>query len=517
MTDRRDPDDRSLFKRSISRRGLLIGAAGAVGGLAVWRLAGGLGSAAPNDGLAAAFAEREAVDAWAPDPMAVPEGFRVVVIGAGIAGSTAAYFVRRALGDGVRIVVHEKNDRVGGRVRSTILAGGHIELGATLLHSSNRHLVGIARSAGLVPVPPHNRRTEDDGRLAIWSGDDFVFETAPSQWRTTARTFLRYGRAPLRARALVRAFVDDWTQIYALQAQGEAFDTPDALFERLGLRRFAAEASAEFFRARGLSDRFMDELVTAVSRVNYNQDARLNAFANAVSLTGAGWAGGALASIRGGNVQLCEHALRSAGAELRRGVRVAAIAHEPAPEGRPRYRVYRADGPGEAFDAVVVANPLEFADLDFPGVDLAPGADIRRAYQVTHATFVAGELDPAYFGRPPDATLPETVLTMENPEIPFSSIGRVGYAPELRQPIYKVFSREALDEALLARLFRTRGAVHSVRWDAYPVLQPMPEGPPFRLAPRLYYANAMESVVSTMETQAVAGCNAAALLRRDLA
>ncbi|HEX6988522.1 MAG TPA: hypothetical protein VF282_03580, partial [Bacillota bacterium] len=46
---------------------------------------------------------------------------------------------------------------------------------------------------------------------------------------------------------------------------------------------------------------------------------------------------------------------------------------------------------------------------------------------------------------------------------------------------------------------------------------PVSGWPPFRLGPGLYYVNAMESAVSTMETEAIAARNVANLLARDLA
>jgi protoporphyrinogen oxidase len=40
--------------------------------------------------------------------------FRVAIIGSGVSGSAAAYFLHKSLGDQVEIDVFEKEDRVGG-------------------------------------------------------------------------------------------------------------------------------------------------------------------------------------------------------------------------------------------------------------------------------------------------------------------------------------------------------------------------------------------------------------------
>lgn len=65
--------------------------------------------------------------------------------------------------------------------------------------------------------------------------------------------------------------------------------------------------------------------------------------------------------------------------------------------------------------------------------------------------------------------------------------------------------------ALSARLEALR-----LSWKAYPILRPAPKWPPFVLHPGLYYVNAMESAVSTMETEIIASRNVVTLLANDL-
>ena len=70
-----------------------------------------------------------------------------------------------------------------------------------------------------------------------------------------------------------------------------------------------------------------------------------------------------------------------------------------------------------------------------------------------------------------------------------------------------------LSDSQMDRLFRSRSEIERVVWRAYPVLGPSSVWPPFELARGLYYPNAMESAVSTIETEAVAARNAVALLK----
>ena len=71
---------------------------------------------------------------------------RVVVIGAGLAGLTAADALRR---EGADVVVLEARDRVGGRVWSVPFAGGVAERGAEFVFSGDEVLQATARRLGL--------------------------------------------------------------------------------------------------------------------------------------------------------------------------------------------------------------------------------------------------------------------------------------------------------------------------------------------------------------------------------
>ena len=81
----------------------------------------------------------------------------------------------------------------------------------------------------------------------------------------------------------------------------------------------------------------------------------------------------------------------------------------------------------------------------------------------------------------------------------------------------KIFSTERLsDETLDAILgLDTIGWVFRKEWDAYPRLKPTREFPPLVADERFYYLNAMEPLISTMETSTVSSRNAVALLLQE--
>src|SRR5439155_3319373 len=71
---------------------------------------------------------------------------QVVIIGAGVAGVTAARDLAAA---GVRVLVLEARDRLGGRVLTQHTADGPVELGAEFVHGAFPEILGVAQDAGL--------------------------------------------------------------------------------------------------------------------------------------------------------------------------------------------------------------------------------------------------------------------------------------------------------------------------------------------------------------------------------
>ncbi|HEY6275381.1 MAG TPA: flavin monoamine oxidase family protein [Streptosporangiaceae bacterium] len=75
----------------------------------------------------------------------------VIVVGAGLAGLTAARDLQRA---GLSVLVIEARDRVGGRVLNHRLGDGHVaEVGGQFVGPAQRHILGLAAELG-VPTQP---------------------------------------------------------------------------------------------------------------------------------------------------------------------------------------------------------------------------------------------------------------------------------------------------------------------------------------------------------------------------
>ncbi len=157
---------------------------------------------------------------------------RVVVIGAGVAGLTAAYRLARA---GLDVMVLERASRVGGRMSTLARDGYRIDLGASLLPWSYRQMLALIGDAGL------------SGEITPTSSVfGLVRDSAVHRFRAgSAREVLRF---PLSARsklALSKAVIDcarldsrlDWYDLSrALPADGES--APEYAARRLNKEIF---------------------------------------------------------------------------------------------------------------------------------------------------------------------------------------------------------------------------------------------------------------------------------------
>ncbi len=76
--------------------------------------------------------------------------FKVGIIGSGIGGTTAAYFIRKALGSNVQIHVFEKENKVGGRMSVVKVDNDVYEAGGSVIHESNRYLTDFCEILGKI-------------------------------------------------------------------------------------------------------------------------------------------------------------------------------------------------------------------------------------------------------------------------------------------------------------------------------------------------------------------------------
>jgi prenylcysteine oxidase/farnesylcysteine lyase len=434
----------------------------------------------------------------------------IAVIGGGIAGCSVAWFLREQLEERVEITLYERDAQLGGRLATIDVDGTPVESGGTIIHETNRYVAGFVDRLGLERVEPHQREGGAEESVGVWNGEGFPFRTHGSALITRLAAVWRFGvMAPLRLQRAVAQGVARWNQVYDHLERGAAFHSPAALCEELGLADLLRIDGRQWLAESGVRGRFVDEYATPVGRIMYGQDVSMNGLATSIALAGAGLAG-SLFSVGGGNRLVCDGLVREADATLRTNIEVTGVVRKGA-----NVTLELSDGSFASHDAVVLATPAGASTLAVSGMELPESALSAYPFQVTWATFIKGTPRAEYFGLRARDELPDAVLTVEDDAIPFNSLGLVATAPDGNH-IYKLFSRQRASDSLLDDLFESRDAVEDIRWEAYPVLRPMNELPPFRLADGVYWVNAMELAVSTMETEAVAARNVANLVAAEL-
>ncbi|XP_050013871.1 prenylcysteine oxidase-like isoform X2 [Alexandromys fortis] len=234
---------------------------------------------------------------------------KIAVIGAGIGGSAVAHFLQQHFGPRVQIVVYEKG-AVGGRLATISVNKQNYESGAASFHSLSLHMQDFIKLLGL------RQRREVVGRSAIFGGEHFVLEETDWYLLNLFRLWWHYGISFLRLQMWVEEVMEKFMRIYKYQAHGYAFSGVEELLYSLGEATFVnmtQRSVAESLLQGGVTQRFIDDVVSAVLRASYGQSASMPAFAGAMSLAGAQ---GNLWSVEGGNKLVCSGLLKLAKASV---------------------------------------------------------------------------------------------------------------------------------------------------------------------------------------------------------
>ena len=420
----------------------------------------------------------------------------LAVVGAGIGGCSAAYFARTYL-PGVKVVIYDSQDRIGGRILTHNADGVTLELGAAFFNGLNKTLLDTVKAERLKITPVEGRMD-----FAVWNGSEFVFRSNRQPLATSLRLLAKYRLSLTRALSLLRKVRGQVTKLYR-----ELRNPADIgeLFESTCLDEWYKKPLSEVLVERGISQAFIDEIVTPIARTIYSQNAELGGLAGISSMLGV--YSGATYSLTEGNSILPVHLAEASNATIKLGQKVDII--EKTSDGN--YRVYTGEEMA-VFDSVIIATPLELADIEFEGL-YVDGWE-PRPHQAVYRKVMRGVLDPHYFGLRNSAEPPANVLTTKDSgPITQYSVQRVSDG----EALVTISSPKPLNNSGFEGVFKN-GAVSVLEhcWKAaYPVFKPLAKLPLTRIDKRLVYVNAVEPSVSSMETSALAASNAVRMLGKN--
>ncbi|KAI0644039.1 Prenylcysteine lyase-domain-containing protein [Trametes meyenii] len=462
---------------------------------------------------------------------------RIAIIGAGAGGSSSAFWIAKAkerYGLNVEIDVYDKNSYVGGRSTTVFPYEDDslepVELGASIFIEANANLWRAVDEFGLERIKFED---EDDDATGIWDGQEFVLTTSSgsfySDWLNKIKILWRYGyKAPAKTQELVGTMVSRFKRLYSRSAP--QWSNITSVVSSLGWEEVTAETTAEYFDLHGIDRRWTRELVEAATRVNYGHNVdKIHALEGLCSLAPSG-----ASSVKGGNWQIFEHFIAKSNASVYLNTTIKAISHFN-PSG-PWLVDSTAYSQPRLYRSVILAAPFHQTGISFKGTPalapVPPHPYVRL--HVTLLTTTSPHPNATHFNLAPGAKVPTTLLTTYDgvrargaPEPEFNSLTYHGPVRERdgavrrnangeTEYVVKIFSKKRVEEAWLERVFEgSVGWVLRKEWDAYPVLPPTTEFPPVKLAEGLYYVNAFEPLISTMETETIASRNVVDLLLRE--
>ncbi|KAG5983579.1 hypothetical protein E4U55_007821 [Claviceps digitariae] len=523
-------------------------------------------------GLAALAVGANAAKAGKSAP-GIREVKNIAIIGAGAAGSSAAYHLHRyAEEEGLilNVTLFEKTDRIGGRTLTVSPFNDpqhRVELGASIFIKDNHIMYNASQKFGLdlseLTAP------EPTDYTAIWDGETIVFrsERGSPWWWDAAKLFLKYGLAPYRAVQLVRSSVGTFLQLYE-----EPYFPFRSLTQRafeLGLLRLTGVTGEQFLRENNASSSrvpssiinrdFVRELMQPAARVNYASNmAFIHGLEAMVSFATEG-----AVSISGGNFQIFENMVQESGAAYRPNTTVSAIAFHKGSNksgSTPQYVLSTKETQSKSksaklqttFDSVIIASPWQYSDIE-----AGPGVIKHRIdpipYMKLHVTLFTSpfRLQASYFGLKAGTPAPSNVYTTlgkdETAQAGPQGVGRTGFysistlrtvtnpRTQKKEYLYKIFSAEAVNSTFLSAILgvdipasfvssESRAEeVEPISWYcphwfySYPIELPRMTFQDPIIGRSLYYTSGIESFISTMETSALMGMNVARLIADDFA
>ncbi|KAF8557352.1 FAD/NAD(P)-binding domain-containing protein [Imleria badia] len=454
---------------------------------------------------------------------------RIAVIGAGAAGSSAAFWISKARQRSeidVEVDVYERASYIGGRSTTVYPyddpTHAPIELGASIFVDANKNLMRASKEFNL----SLNDFGDEFSDTGIWDGSKFVLVmdnvSYYKSWWTTLKILWRYGyTAPVKTQKLVENLISRFVRLYT--AESPRWDDVADLATTFEWDEMSNSTCIDHLNANGVSELFAQEMVNAATRVNYGQDVnKIHALGCMVCMAATSAVG-----VASGNFRIFENFLNKSDANVYLNTEVEEISRIPdsslwSVRTSSGTKVYRGIILAAPFHQTGIAISSELADRIPP-----------QPYVHLHVTLLTTRDDTMkadYFGLSPGNYIPKSILTTshgvqsDGVEPEFNSLSYHGHVRKTNETGHwsdqeewsvKIFSKQRISDEWLSKAFDHVGWVHRKEWDAYPVLSPSTKFPPVKIDQGFYYVNALEPFISTMETETIASRNVVDLLLHE--
>jgi Prenylcysteine lyase len=204
-------------------------------------------------------------------------------------------------------------------------------------------------------------------------------DTANRNQNAKCEQFFRYKLSPFATDRLVQKAVHRFGRIYGLQRSGTSFDTSAELWRALDLdwatnitlASYLMSAYPSVFGVPLITERYINEVAAALTRVNYNQSPQLmSALAGLIGLA----PDDTTFMVQGGMSQVAQGLLKLSNTTVHLSARVTRVARPLALHGAQQHRHWKvqvAAGGNSTeqhdFDIVVIATPMSTSGIQVQG------------------------------------------------------------------------------------------------------------------------------------------------------
>ena len=467
--------------------------------------------------------------------------------GAGAGGASSAYYLSKFAASAsipVNITVFERNSYIGGR-STTVNAYDDptisVELGASIFVKVNRILNKAVEEFNLSTSSFIPETDVPGAALAVWNGNSFVFTQNGDSWWDTAKLLWKYGLAPIKTMRLMRSVVGKFLAMY--EEPYFPFESLTQVAQDVGLLAVTAATGEQYLEESGITGSFGSDIVQASTRVNYAQNLNYIHGLEAMVCMAAENA----VSVRGGNWQVFDRMIAAVNATTVLETAVTSIEKENHGSRVVRFEsVNDADeqvSSLQSFDTVILAAPHQYANISIDDSAVAPN---KIPYVELHVTLFTSPhlLSAKFFNMQVDEHPPRVILTTlpegENSKDGAAGVGSPGFfsislldpvinpTTNAQEYLYKIFSPSPPNATFLTHLLglnpshdddsevevdgRDISWMYRKVWNSYPYEYPRVTFEDIRLGDGLWYTSGMDSFISTMETNALAGKNVARLV-----
>lgn len=440
---------------------------------------------------------------------------RVAIIGAGAGGTSAAYFLNKSQreyfpGLEIEIDVFEKSEHIGGRVESKIIGLDEekYDLGANAFVDVNYNLMNASKEFNI----NYENNGNSSNALGLYNGAKFVSRMGKT-FKEKVSFYYRYAWGLFRASRFATQVKNEFLKLY--DETLPPYESVEEMLDRVKLTEYLYRTTQDVLvNDWYVGSTFSNEMFPAISRNIYAIDGGLHSLAGAIALIAVG---GSYTS-SDGNILFFKGYMEHSNANLFLKSPVTEIKKISDLE-KTSYSIKVNDVKVDKhYDVVIMANPYHQSGIQLNNIN----TEIPKIeYKHVHVAIVEDALiNPSYFNLSRNDDVPETIFGF-NASFPYTVIN---HSPETRRISVEGTQPITLD-SLTPLLMETPhyDKITIKNWQAYPVMKVFDKSiplrnqfPPIRIAPSLYYVNAVEPAISCMEVEIMSARNIVRMVLNDI-